>query len=56
MDFVKINVDDNGEIAQKFNVFSIPTLAIFKDGEEISQKVGAATKESLKTMIDNSLN
>ena len=55
VDFVKINVDDNGEIAQKFNVFSIPTLAIFKDGV-VSQKVGAATKESFKTMIDNSLN
>ena len=50
MDFVKINVDDNGKIAQKFNVFSIPTLAIFKDGEVVSQKVGAATKESFKTI------
>ena len=56
VDFVKINVDDNGEIAQKFNVFSIPTLAIFKDGEIVSQKVGAATKQSFKIMIDSSLN
>ncbi len=56
IDFVKINVDDNGEIAQKFNVLSIPTLAIFKDGEVVAQKVGAATKESFKTMIDSSLN
>ena len=56
VDFVKINVDDNGDLAQKFNVFSIPTLAIFKDGQVISQKVGAATKESFKTMIDSSLN
>ena len=54
VDFVKINVDQNNELAQKYNVFSIPTLAIFKDGE--SQKVGAATKESFKTMIDSSLN
>ena len=56
VDFVKINVDDNGELAQKYNVFSIPTLAIFKNGEVVSQKVGAATKESFKTMIDSSLN
>ena len=56
VDFVKINVDDNGDLAQKFNVFSIPTLAIFKDGQVVSQKVGAATKESFKTMIDSSLN
>ena len=56
VDFVKINVDENGEIAQKYNVFSIPTLAIFKDGEIVSQKVGASTKESFKTMIDGALN
>ena len=56
VDFVKINVDENGELAQKYNVFSIPTLAIFKNGEVISQKVGASTKESFKTMIDDSLN
>ena len=56
VNFVKINVDENGEIAQKYNVFSIPTLAIFKNGEVVTQKVGAATKESFKTMIDSSLN
>ena len=56
VDFVKINVDENGELAQKYNVFSIPTLAIFKDGKIVSQKVGASTKESFKTMIDSSLN
>ena len=56
VDFVKINVDENGELAQKYNVFSIPTLAIFKNGEVVSQKVGASTKESFKIMIDSSLN
>ena len=56
VDFVKINVDENGELAQKYNVFSIPTLAIFKNGEVVSQKLGASTKESFQTMIDNSLN
>jgi thioredoxin 1 len=56
VDFVKVNVDENGELAQKYNVFSIPTLAIFKNGEVVSQKVGASTKESFQTMIDSSLN
>ena len=56
VDFVKINVDENGELAQKYNVFSIPNLAIFKNGEIVSQKVGASTKESFKIMIDSSLN
>ena len=55
VDFVKINVDENGELAQKYNVFSIPTLAIFKNGEVVSQKVGASTKESFKIMIDGAL-
>lgn len=56
VDFVKVNVDENAELAQKYNVFSIPTLAIFKNGEVVSQKVGASTKESFQTMIDSSLN
>ena len=55
VDFVKINVDENGELAQKYNVLSIPTLTIFKNGEIISKKVGASTKESFKTMIDGAL-
>ena len=56
VDFVKINVDENGELAQKYNVFSIPTLTVFKGGQVVSQKIGASTKESFKTMIDSSLN
>jgi thioredoxin 1 len=55
VDFVKINDDENGELAQKYNVFSIPTLSIFKNGKVVSQKVGASTKESFKTMIDGVL-
>ena len=55
VDFVKVNVDENDELAQKYNVFSIPTLAIFKNGEVISQKVGSSTKELFQTMIDSSL-
>ena len=56
VDFVKINVDQNSDLAQKYNIFSIPTLTIFKNGEVVSQKIGSATKESFKTMIDSSLN
>ena len=56
VDFVKVNVDENNELAQKYNVFSIPTLAIFKDGQVVSQKVGASSKDSYKTMIDSQIN
>jgi len=55
IDFVKVNIDQNHNLAQKFNVFSIPTLFIFKDGKVLSQKVGASSKESLKVMIDGQI-
>jgi len=54
--FVKVNVDEANELASKYNVFSIPTLAIFKNGKIVSQHAGASTKESFKTMINTSLN
>lgn len=53
--FVKVNVDEANELASKYNVFSIPTLAIFKNGQLISQQVGAASKESYKNMIERAI-
>ena len=53
--FVKVNVDESGELASKYNIFSIPTLAIFNKGEIIVQQVGAASKDSYKKMIENTL-
>ncbi len=53
---MKVNVDENNELAQKYNVFSIPTLAVFKNGEIVSQKVGAGSKDSYKNMIDSQMN
>ncbi|KAG2480614.1 MAG: Thioredoxin [Nitrosopumilales archaeon] len=55
VNFVKVNVDQNNELASKYNVFSIPTLAIFRDGKVIAQTAGAASKESLRTYIDKHL-
>ena len=55
VNFVKVNVDQNNELASKYNVFSIPTLAIFRDGKVIAQTAGAASKESLRTYIDKYL-
>ncbi len=56
VDFVKVNVDQNNELAQKYGIFSIPTLAIFKDGKVLAQSAGAASKESIKSYIDNNIN
>ncbi len=53
--FVKVNVDEANELASKYNVFSIPTLIILHKGEIVSQQVGAASKESYKSMIDRAL-
>jgi len=44
--FVKINVDGNPELASQYNVFSIPTFLIFKNGSVINQFVGALSKEA----------
>ena len=53
--FVKVNVDEANELASKYNIFSIPTLAIFKNGKLVSQQVGAASKDSYKNMIEKTL-
>ncbi|MDR6881895.1 thioredoxin [Bacillus sp. 3255] len=49
---VKINVDDNPESAAKYNVMSIPTLLIFKDGQVVNQLVGVQPKDRLKAAIE----
>lgn len=43
--FVKINVDENPDIASHYSVFSIPTFIVFKDGQVANQFVGAMGKE-----------
>lgn len=45
--FVKVNVDQNPELATQYNIFSIPTFIIFKDGQVVSQFTGAIGKEGL---------
>jgi thioredoxin 1 len=43
----KLNVDDNPQIALRFEVMSIPTIIVFKDGEPVSRLVGARPKSRL---------
>lgn len=55
VNFVKVNVDQAGELASKYNVFSIPTLILLHKGEIIAQQVGAGSKETYQNMIDRAL-
>jgi thioredoxin len=48
---VKLNVDENPRTAAKYNVMSIPTLMLFKNGELASRQVGAAPKAKLEQWI-----
>ena len=43
----KVDVDENPELAESFNVSSIPTLILFKDGQETGRSVGVQDKASL---------
>ncbi|MDQ8205133.1 thioredoxin [Pelagicoccus sp. SDUM812003] len=49
----KVNVDENSAIAAKFNVRAIPTLILFKDGEQVEQIVGMVGKDDLKSKIES---
>jgi thioredoxin 1 len=51
----KLNIDEQGGIAQRYNVMSIPTLILFKDGEAAAVSVGAASKEELLKRIEPGL-
>jgi thioredoxin 1 len=48
----KLNIDDNPDITRKYGVMSIPTLMLFKDGEEAARVVGARGKDALLKELD----
>jgi len=52
---VKLNVDDNPQTAATYNVMSIPTLLLFKDGQVAHQIVGAMPKNRLVQEIEPAL-
>lgn len=49
--FIDIEEDFNDEIADKYDVKSIPTFLVFKDGVEVGRIIGLATKETLLTLM-----
>jgi thioredoxin 1 len=55
MKIFKLNVDENPRTAAKYNVMSIPTLMVFKNGELASRQVGAAPKSHLEKWISSAI-
>ena len=47
LDVVKLNVDDNPQVTQKYNILNIPTLGVFSGGEVVRELVGARSKSAL---------
>ena len=50
---IKINVDENQELARKYGIMSIPALMLFKDGKLIDNKIGYTTKDEIIERINN---
>ena len=48
----KVNVDEEPELASKFDVMSIPTLLVFEDGELVNRAVGARPKEMILDLFE----
>ncbi len=55
MKVMKLNTDENPEIAGKYRIMGIPTLMFFKGGKIVDQVVGAASKSQLKAKVDSLL-
>ena len=53
--FVKLNVDDSMLTGQRYGIRGIPTLIVFKNGNESERVVGTTSKENISRMIDRAL-
>jgi thioredoxin 1 len=49
---VKMNIDENPQVLQRYGVRGLPTLILFKNGKEEERAVGAISKEAISRMID----
>ncbi|MFV0401356.1 MAG: thioredoxin [Oscillospiraceae bacterium] len=50
--FYKLNIDDYGEIASRYGVTSIPTLILFKNGEEQERMIGVNPKDKVVNLVN----
>ena len=56
INFVKVNVDENMDLAQQFSIMSIPNVHIFKDGKDIANMQGYRDENGVKQFIADALN
>ncbi|NTV79440.1 MAG: thioredoxin [Clostridiales bacterium] len=50
----KINVDEEGKLAEQFGIMTIPTLMVFKDGKAVGTSIGVKSKKEILEMIKQS--
>ena len=55
LEFLKIDIDKNEDIADHYNVKSVPTFILFKDGKEIDRKVGVPAPKEYVELINSNL-
>ena len=47
----KVNTDENQELAMKYNIRTIPTLIVFKDGKEFNKSIGVISKDEILKLV-----
>lgn len=51
INFIKVNVDDYSDIAREYGVMTIPTVILFKEGEEVKRNIGFMSNEDLDNFL-----
>lgn len=51
--FLKVDIDQSIELAQKFEVSTVPTMMIFKDGKPVDRLIGFMPKDNLKNKVES---
>ncbi len=54
-DFVKVNVDDDGDLAASLGVFSIPDVFVFTEGQVKNHSLGFVPKEQMRAFLEENL-
>lgn len=55
MDFYRYDVDSDNSIPQRYEIMSIPTMIVFKNGAEAGKLIGAQPKKAVETLIESNI-